>query len=132
MMRTVHSDDYLGRQFDLKRYNCWHLVRDVWRDMTGLDLGDLTPQDTAHAALDAAAWDASEGPGFTRLERARQPCIALMRRRGEMPHVGVLMRWRLLHMTPGGVRLQWASDAEREWDRIDYYLPAETRPPEAA
>jgi len=127
-MRTVHSDDYMARRFDLRTSNCWHLVRDVWRDMTGLDLGDLTPPQTDLSSLDEAAWEAAEGPGFVRLERPRQPCIVLLRRRSEIPHVGVLVRWRILHMTPQGVRHSWWSDVTREWDRLDYYLPRDSAP----
>jgi hypothetical protein len=123
VLRQVHSDDYLTRQFDLRQYNCWHLVRDVWRDMTGVDLGDLTPPATDVPSLDAAAWDAAAGPRFERLGQPRQPCVVLMRRRREMPHVGVLMRWRLLHMTPECVRHEWLSDVVREWDSLEFYLP---------
>jgi hypothetical protein len=128
MIRQVHSDDYLTRRFDMRSSNCWHLVRDVWRDITGVDLGDLTPPKPDHHSLDEAAWAASEGPGFVRLERPRQPCIVLMRRRSEIPHVGVLMRWRVLHITPRGVRNPWLSDVEREWDSLDYYLPRDPAP----
>jgi hypothetical protein len=130
MQRTVHADDYMRRTFDIRTSNCWHLVRDVWRDLTGVDLGDLTPPKPDRFALDEAAWAAAEGPRFVRLERPCQPCIVLMRRRSEMPHVGVLLRWRLLHITPQGVRNPWWSDVAREWDRLDYYVPRDT--PEAA
>jgi hypothetical protein len=130
VIRTVHADSYMDRKFDIRTMNCWHLARDVWRDLTGVDLGDLTPPQTDTAALDEAAWQAAEGPRFVRLERPRQPCIVLMRRRAEMPHVGVLMRFSVLHIGPKGVRNTWLSDVEREWDSIDYYLPA--TPPEAA
>lgn len=124
MMRTVYSDDYMGRRFDLKAYNCWHLVRDIWRDMTTVDLGDLTPPDTRVEALHDAAWEASEGPAFERLARAQEPCIVLMRKRGACPHVGVLLRWRVLHMRPTGVVYQWMSDVELEFDSVEYYVPA--------
>lgn len=127
-MRTVHSDDYMPRRFDMRTSNCWHLVRDVWRDMTGVDLGDLTPAQTDSCALDDAVWEAAEGPRFVRIEQPRQPCIVLMRRRSEMPHVGVFMRWRLLHMTPKGVLNPWWSDVEREWDSLEYYVPRENAP----
>lgn len=123
MIRPVHSDDYMGRRFDLRTANCWHLVRDVWRDMTGVDLGDLTPPETDASSLDDAVWAAVEGTRFVALERPAAPCIVLMRRRREMPHVGVLLRWRLLHMTPKGMRNPWWSDVARQWDRLEYYLP---------
>jgi len=131
MMRQVSADAYLGRQFDLKRFNCWHLVREVWRDATGVDLGDLTPHETDRGSLDAAAAGAAGGPLFERLARPQQPCVVLMRRRREMPHVGVLMRWRVLHLTPQGARNTWLSDLALEWDSLEYYMPT-ARGPEAA
>lgn len=130
-MRPVHSDEYMARSFDLRSSNCWTLVRDVWLEMTGVDLGDLTPPETDLASLDDAVWAAVEGPQFVRLERPANPCIVLMRRRREMPHVGVLLKWRLLHMTARGVRNPWWSDVAREFDSLEYYLPG-AGAPEAA
>ncbi len=123
MMRPVFSDDYMGRAFDLKQYNCWSLVRDVWRDMTGLDLGDLTPRRAGLAALQAAADEASEGPGFQRLDKPAQACIVLLHRKRDMPHVGVLLRGKLLHMTPMGVRHEHLAYVAREFQSVEYYLP---------
>jgi hypothetical protein len=125
VIRPIAIDDYLARTFDLRTSNCWHLVRDVWRDMTGVDLGDLTPAQTDLDSLDDAVWAAIEGSRFLALQRPARACIVLMRRRGEMPHVGVLMKWRLLHMTPKGVRNPWLSDVAREWDSLEYYVPRE-------
>jgi hypothetical protein len=123
MIRPIHVDDYLARAFDLRTSNCWHLVRDVWLEMTGFDLGDLTPEQTDPSSLDDAVWAAVEGPLFVAIQRPANPCIVLMRRRAEMPHVGVLIKWRLLHQTHRGVRNTWWSDAMREWDSLEYYLP---------
>jgi hypothetical protein len=126
LIRPVSAESYLGREFDVKTSNCWHLVRDVWRDMTGVDLGDLTPAETDRCSLETAAGKAAGGPQFERLWRPKQPCIVLMRRRREMPHVGVLMRWRVLHLTPQGARNVWLSDLVLEWERVEYYLPTAT------
>lgn len=131
MIRPVAVDDYLARHFDLRTSNCWHLVRDVWLEMTGTDLGDLTPAQTDLASLDDAVWAAIEGPQFLPIQRPANPCIVLMRRRGEMPHVGVLIKWRLLHATQKGVRNTWWSDAAREFDSLEYFLPR-AGAPEAA
>jgi hypothetical protein len=122
MMRPVVSDDYMGRRFDLKRYNCWSLVRDVWRDMTGLDLGDLTPRRAGLGALQAAATDASAGSAFERLQTPAPACIVLLEGR-DMPHVGVLLRGKLLHMTPAGVRHEYLAYVARDFASVEYYLP---------
>ena len=129
-MRPVHSDAYMARRFDVRSSNCWHLVRDVWREATGIDLGDLTPAQTDTESLHGAARAAVDGPQFERLSRPRSPCIVLMRRRAEMPHVGVLLRLRVLHLTPDGARHQWLSDVAREWESVEFYVPRQQ--PEAA
>lgn len=121
--RQVYSDDYMSRKFDLRTSNCWHLVRDVWRDMTGDDLGDLTPENVDTAALGTAMTRAAASPRFDRLARPEVPCIVLMHRRGQTPHVGVLLRWKVLHIRPSGVQHQWLSDVELEFDRVEYFLP---------
>lgn len=122
-MRQVFTDDYMTRRFDLARYNCWHLVRDVWRDMTGVDLGDLTPPRTDRASLAEAAWEATDGTQFVRLERAEYPCIVLMRSRRRQPHVGILMRRRVLHLTERGVLYQALYNMAREYESVEFYLP---------
>lgn len=127
-MRNVYVDDYLSRRFDLKRYNCWHLVREVWADMTGTDLGDLTPASRLAGALRDAADDAADGPGFQRLERAESPCIVLLRRRRDMPHVGALIRGRLLHITCQGVRYQDIADVADQFETVEFYVPRSSAP----
>lgn len=127
MTRPVYSDDYMGRRFDLLRCNCWHLVRDVWRDMTGVDLGDLTPAKTSDGDLTAAASEASAGPSFQRLEQRREPCIALLSRPRDMPHVGVMLRGKLLHMTSSGVLYQPVDEVAREFSTVEFYVPRSAR-----
>jgi len=127
MMRAVCADEYMSRRFDVRESNCWHLVRDVWRDMTGVDLGDLTPHRTDTASLGGAVDGAASR--FRRLESMANPCIVLMRRRRDMPHVGVLMRWRVLHLTADGARNTWISDLMLQWDRVEFYLPLEGAAP---
>lgn len=125
MIRPVSTDRYMAREFDFATSNCWHLVRDVWRDMTGVDLGDLTPESVDPGSLNGAVDAAARGPMFARIGAPRQPCIVLMRQRKDpIPHVGVLLRWRLLHLTPRGVRHEWLSDVIRQWDELEYYVPA--------
>lgn len=120
----------MTRRFDLKRSNCWHLVRDVWRDMTGQDLGDLTPARVHRGALNSAVDAAADGPGFQALDAPRERCLVLLRRRKDMPHVGVLLRGKLLHMTPEGVRHEPLAYAALGFSVVEFYVPRGT--PETA
>lgn len=122
MIRPVYADDYLMRRFDLRAYNCWHLVRDVWRDMTDVDLGDLTPSSLETPALVGAARDASDGPEFVQVERQRT-CIVLFERPGTMPHVGIMLRGRVLHLRPDGVRYQLLEAAQLGFRSVTFYWP---------
>lgn len=123
MMRPVHADDYLGRRFDMRRYNCWHLVRDVWRDMTGVDLGDLTPRSLATPALAQAAGEAAEGDAFLRVDSPPKAGIVLFERPRWMPHVGVMFRGKVLHMQPDGARYQTLDAAARGFRDVSFWLP---------
>jgi hypothetical protein len=123
VIRQVHTDDYMGRRFDLKRCNCWHLVRDVWRDMCGVDLGDLTPGRPSVRELEGAVEHAAAGPSFQRLEKAQSPCIVLLRRGLDVPHVGVLLRGRLLHITADGVRHDPLDYVAQAFASCEFYVP---------
>ena len=96
----LEIDRYLVRRFDLVHQNCWHLVRDAWRDLTGVDLGDRTPQRITKAAL-VGRFD-TDVPAFAKLDTPADPCIVLMTSEGAVPHVGVFVRGKVLQMTQGG------------------------------
>jgi hypothetical protein len=126
-MRYICADDYLGRKFDRRRYNCWAFVRDVWRDMTGVDLGDLSPASVAVEALAQAAGAEAQGPRFRRVEpdSSNGPCLVLAERRGWMPHIGVLLRARVLHLRATGAGYDALCDFAQGFERVACYLPVE-------
>lgn len=93
----LNVDSYLARRFDLATQNCWHLARDAWLELTGVDLGDRTPE-TISAATLMQRFD-SDVPVFEKLAKPVDPCLVLMRRPGLVPHVGVFYRGRILQMT---------------------------------
>lgn len=97
---TLRVDDYLARTFDLATSNCWHLVRDAWRDLTGVDLGERTPERLTVWAI-TRRFEA-DAPTFEELARPCEPCIVLMTHPGTVPHVGVFTRGRVLQMTQLG------------------------------
>lgn len=99
-MGRINIDAYLALRFHIVKRNCWHLVRAAWLELTGLDLGDLTPARITAEAL-CGAVGASE-PRFKMLDQVSDPCIVLMHRPGATPHVGLYYRGRVLQMTPKG------------------------------
>jgi hypothetical protein len=129
-VKYICADDYLDRRFDRRHFNCWHFVRDVWRDMTGVDLGDLSPSSVAVEALAQAAGAEAQGPRFRRVEpdSSKGPCLVLAERRGWMPHIGVLLRARVLHLRATGTGYDAMRDFAQGFERVACYLPVQTDP----
>lgn len=118
-MSRLDIDSYLARRFDLARQNCWHLVRDAWLELTGLDLGDRTPERITTAAL--VGRFASDVPAFRLLDQPAEPSIVLMRTPGAIPHVGVYHRRRVLQMTARGASFLPLAQATAGFDQVEFY-----------
>lgn len=112
-------DAFLAWRFDLATCNCWHLVRAAWRELTGTDLGDRTPERITTGAL-LGRFD-TDVPAFKLQEGPVEPSIVLMRRRGVVPHVGVFTQRRVLQMRPEGVSHLPPEVATQGWDQVGYY-----------
>lgn len=94
-------DPFLWREYKRVKYTCIHFARDVWLELTGVDMFSRI------GMREMSAWvreeqRASLGVLFERLDGPRDPCIVLMMRANLSPHIGVLVRGRLLHLTPSG------------------------------
>jgi hypothetical protein len=115
-------DDLLTKRFDLRQYNCWDLVREVWLRLTGLDLG--TPELTHHSRFEyedvVEAW---EGVRYTAIEKPQSPCIVLMQRPRHIPHVGVYYEGRVIHIRRAGPQYQPIEVASLGFTTVRYYLP---------
>lgn len=116
---TFSVDSYLARRFDLATQNCWHLVRDAWLELTGLDLGDRTPMAITKAAL-IGKFD-TDVPAFRKLQGPESPCIVLMIRRGAIPHVGIFYKRRILQMAAGGASYLPIGPATAGFHEVGYY-----------
>ncbi len=99
--------------------NCWHLARDAWLELTGVDVGDRTPgRPTADALMHVFDTDV---PAFEKLDGPADPSLVLMRRRGVVPHVGVYYRGRILQITPGGASYVAPKIATMGFETVEYY-----------
>lgn len=116
---NLSVDLYLARKFDLARQNCWHLVRDAWLEMTGVDLGDRTPARITAAAL-CGRFD-SDVPAFRQLPGPQDPCIVLMRSPGAVPHVGIYHKRRILQMTQRGASFVPLESATSGYRDVGFY-----------
>lgn len=118
-MRHLDVDSYLARRFDLASQNCWHMLRDAWLELTGRDVGDRTPETITRAAL-IGRFD-TDVPTFERLDSPAEPCIVLMRQPGEIPHVGLYYRRKVLQMTRDGASYIALERARFGYDDVGFY-----------
>lgn len=97
-------DRYLDR-IKTADYDCLAFARDVWLDQHGVDLW---------AVLDGFLLDHTRAAGarlsvrhlrrFRVLAAPSSPCLVLFQRPPFRPHIGVMIRGRVLHLTDAGVR----------------------------
>jgi len=112
-------DKYLNRSWDPRFYNCWHLVREFWLELTGQDVQDLTPPAVNADSLKAAF--ETHTPKFREIKELWDPCIIKMEGIGT-PHVGVYYKGKILHITRNGVQYQPLSVAVLGFKKVSYYL----------
>ena len=90
------TDRYLGRRYRLTTYNCAHFAVDVWRDLTGIDIGPwlagILPE-TGTPSIKAMRQ-------FERINKPVDPCLVLYTDpvKKARPHAGVWIKGKVLHL----------------------------------
>ncbi len=120
---NLDVDSYLARRFHLVRQNCWHVLRDGWLELTGVDLGDRTPERLSLAAL-VGRFD-TDVPAFQQLTAPAEPCIVLMRHPGQVPHVGLHWKRRVLQMAQAGPSYLPLATATAGYPDVGFYVPTQ-------
>lgn len=114
---TYNADRFLGRTFG-GPVPCWTLVRDVWLELTGRDIGDLPDLRLVNTILRGRF---ESDPGWTQLPAPETPCVAMMERLRCVPHVGIYLRGRILQVGASGVTYLPPRVAAAGWDRLSYF-----------
>lgn len=114
-------DDLMGKRFDLRTYNCWDLTREVWLRLTGQVLNMLFV--TARTAGEVAE---AEKAQYREIPEAVSPCIALFQRDRFIPHVGVYLNGRVLHIRRAGVQYSTIEVASFGFTSTRFYLPCQS------
>lgn len=118
-MNKIRIDDYLNREFRRHSYNCWDFVRDIWKDLTGVDLGHQTPNDPSVGSYTQRALEVASR--LTPLESVEDPCIVLFQRKRLAPHVGVYYRGKVLHMNPRGAEYRALDQVSANFTSVQFY-----------
>lgn len=105
-------DRWLDRKFQPgpHGYNCFAFARDVWVELTGVDLGQQTPEHRSAALYQDRALQVANT--LQPLEKPASPCLVLLLGARTEPHVGVYYRNKILHLNEKGVYYQPLSDIQ--------------------
>lgn len=104
-------DKWLGKKYIQGEYICSDFVREVWLDLTGVDIGPalhglLQP-------LDGKGLRKVHVQRFERLAAPISPCLVVMQRARSAPHLAVFIRNKVLQITERGVEFQPVEVATR-------------------
>lgn len=113
-------DSFFTRRYNRTTYNCAHFVCEVWKELTGQDLeqeltGFLRPPKERYT-------DPALRRKFKRLEQPQSPCIVIMQRRGSVPHTGVYVRGKVIHIHENGVEFLPLKIASRGFEKLGFYI----------
>lgn len=112
-------DPFLDRTAS-KVYNCLDFVREVWAAMTGEDITDRFTGLTGAFRDRKVTLDAVRS--LKRLQTPVDPCVVVMQRRNTVPHIGIFLAGRILHLHSRGVEFQPLIVAREYFTSIRYYL----------
>jgi len=112
-------DPYLSRVYRKSRYTCLEFTVEVWKDITGEDIGERLR--VLHLASADRRITPSDLRRFQRLANPVSPCIALMRRPKAVPHMGVFLRGNILHLNDMGASFQCPRFAGMGFKTVSYY-----------
>ena len=108
-------DKFLDRQ-KRKGYDCLNFAYEVWADLTGKDLSGVLDGFLSEASKERATGAPLRVRHLRRfrvLSSPCSPCLVLMQRPGQVPHLGVFIRGRVLHLLSAGVEFQPVEIAAR-------------------
>lgn len=113
-------DDLFWKQYDRQNYNCAHFARDVWQIETGADITETL------SGFLLPPGERKVDPGlrrkFKRLSKPVSPCIVLMHRPKSVPHVGVYLRGKVIHLHEKGVEFVSMDIATRGFKKMGFYV----------
>lgn len=97
----MNIDQFLDREYDCESYNCGHFVVEVYKELTGIDLKNI-----CSAFLSSnLEWYSKELKFRTRLDKPVSPCLAMIKGNWQIPHVGIYIDGKILHLNDQGSSL---------------------------
>lgn len=115
----MNIDKYLDRVYDESKYNCASFACEVWKDLKNDDISD-------------ALGGCMAGPGHRKLGKdglkrfvplavPKSPCLALFQIGRKVPHVGIWLDGRILHISKNGVEWNWLELVMIGFNKVRFY-----------
>jgi hypothetical protein len=111
-------DPFLDR-LPSKSYNCLDFVREVWLHLSGEDVTDKLTGLVGN--FEQRKVTLAGVRGFKRLKEPVNPCFVVMQRFKYVPHCGIYIDGRILHLKDIGVEFQPLIVARAYFQTIRYY-----------
>jgi hypothetical protein len=115
----ISIEKYLDKKFDSSSYNCFNFVRDVWLELTGIDLGDQTPAEAGVEEYNRRALTVANT--LTALDGPECPSIVLLQRARLEPHIGVYHKGKVLHLTKRGAYYMALDQVTPGYPKVSFY-----------
>lgn len=116
----INTDKYLLKIFDIENYNCWDFIRDIWLELTRVDIGKRTPVNISKRSI-KENFETGELE-FKKISSPVSPCIVLFKNDKLTPHVGVFLNNKVLHLKNNGPRYEDLTIASIGFNNIGFYL----------
>lgn len=115
----IGLDSFFTRRYNRETYNCAHFACEVWTHITGRDItkeldGFLQPPKERRT-------DPALRRVFRKLDKPESPCLVLMQRHRSVPHVGVFVRGKVIHLHEMGVEFLPVDVASRGFEKLGFY-----------
>lgn len=112
-------DSLFYHRYDRNTYNCAHFLVDAWKCIVGDDISDkitgfLLPAKERHGG-------AYLRKHFYPLGKPQSPCIVLMHKTRQAPHVGMFIRGKVIHIQESGVQYMPLDIATFGFDKVRFY-----------
>lgn len=101
------------------QYNCFDFVRNVRKADTGVDIGDRLQ--LLRGTFSTRKATVSGLRGWPRLAAPVDGCFVVMQRPRTVPHIGVWVRGKVLHLGATGAQHDKLQNVTRRYKKVVYF-----------
>lgn len=113
----IEFGKYSNVKYDDKTYNCLHFAVDIYKDLTGQDMGLFVGElmtDKHHRTINPAKLK-----NFSQITTPCDACLVIMR--GQAVHAGIYHNNTIIHLTEAGIQSTPPHIAQVQYGNISYY-----------